>query len=205
MEKLSAILEISILLIVAFFIGFFTAWLYWRNKYREKVKEYDESLKNKDNIIAGKDTEITQLNRIIEEHERQDKEVSETNVPEELYVRIVKEMGEGVTVSNETGNFVVYNPKMEEMTGYSKEEANNNEEKIFLDTLYPDAHLREKVAKHISEIPADGESNNIKTLITTKDRKKVHALVTSTSVRYNDKSYYLSVYRDISERPKVEA
>jgi PAS domain S-box-containing protein len=126
-------------------------------------------------------------------------------VPEELYVRIVKEMGEGVTVSNDKGNFVVYNPKMEELTGYSKEEANNHDEKLFLDTLYPDVHLREKVANHINEIPVDGESNNIKTLITTKDRKKVHALVTSTSVRYKDKPYYLSVYRDISERPKVEA
>ncbi|MFP4059656.1 MAG: PAS domain S-box protein [Bacteroidales bacterium] len=212
MEKLNAILQISALLIVAFLIGFFTAWLYWRNKYRKKVSELENRLGefNDENNrlqreISQLREEIAGMNKQLEKAPSGPRQATMSELPEPLYMTIVKNMGEGVSVSDDNGYFLVFNPRLEEITGYSRDEANQFREKLFLDALYPDKKLREKVAEHISNIPENGDYTNIKTEITTKNKVRKPVLVSSTRVSYENKMYYLSAYRDVSEKPEVEA
>jgi PAS domain S-box-containing protein len=211
MEKLSAIAQISILLIVAGIIGFVTAWLYWRAKYRNKQRYDQQIIKGFETSNMDKEYKIEKLEKENEKLKgvarQMEKETAKNDrlVPDPLYVTIVKNMGEGVSVSDDEGNFLVFNPRLEQITGYKKEEANKHTEKLFLDKLYPDVQIRQKVTDHIDHIPQNGEYTNIKTVITTKQNGQVPMLVSSTSVDYDHKKYYLTVYRDISEKPEVEA
>ncbi len=212
MEKLSAILQISILLIVAFLIGIIMTWVYWRIKYRERSKEYDEKTKEQDRLRMELQQSLDQLNTdnqsLKDELEKEREKnilLMKEHIPSKLYTAIVKNMGEGVSVSDENGYFLVFNPKLEELTGYTRAEANENKDQIFLNTIYPDEALRKKVAEDIENIPEGSEHTNIKSTLTTKDNKKVPVLVTSTIVSYYGKKYYLSVFRDASEEPEVES
>lgn len=212
MEQLNAILQISILLIVSFLIGFVTSWLYWRAKYRKMKASYQEELQKKNNVITEQKHALEEMNvsnnnlqREVEKCRQELNEHWKEHVPEELYKKIVREMGEGISVSNEDGYFLVFNPKLEEITGYTREEANKHNEQLFLNAIYPDPNLRKQVAHDIDQIPENDDHNNIKTVITTKDKQKVPVLVTSTAVSFKNKKYYLTAYRDVSAKPKVEA
>lgn len=216
MEQLSAIFQISILLIVAFLIGFGTAWLYWRSKYRKMKAAYEKELSDRKDLTNKQRHTIDKLNEEIRKHEKEilalknkSRQMVKTKekdyIPVELYDLIIKDVGEGISVSDEDGYFIVFNPRLEEITGYTKEEANKHNEKLFLDTLYPDVELREKVADHIDHVPENDDHTNIKTVITTKDKKEIPVLVSSTMVTYNNKKYFLTAYRDVSVQPEVEA
>ncbi|MFW5819823.1 MAG: PAS domain S-box protein [Bacteroidota bacterium] len=212
MEKLSAIFQISILLIVAFLIGIVMTWVYWRIKYRKLKDETEEKAREQERLRMELQQSIDRVNTENQELKEQLEESREKNIllmkeyiPSKLYTAIVKNMGEGVSVSDENGFFLVYNPKLEQITGYTREEANEQKDKIFLKSIYPDEDLRQKVAEDIENIPEAKEHTNIKSTITTKDNKKVPVLVTSTVVSYYGKKYYLSVFRDVSKEPKVEA
>jgi len=212
METLSAIAQISILLIVAFLIGFVTAWLYWRKKYNKLMSEF-ETEKNRQNAVISKkqqvinkyEGEIKKLNDKLTKVEKTQSNANGQPVPEPLYHRIVRNMGEGVSVSDEEGRFLVFNPKLEEITGYSKEEANQHSEKLFLDELYPDEELRNQATQHIHNVPENDDHTNIKTVITNKEGQKVPVLVSSTMIKHNTDKFYLTAYRDVSEKPEVEA
>ncbi|MFW5645461.1 MAG: PAS domain S-box protein [Bacteroidota bacterium] len=212
MEKLSAVFQISILLIVAFLIGIVMTWVYWRIKYRKLKDETEEKAREQERLRMELQQSIDRVNTENQELKEQLEESREKNIllmkeyiPSKLYTAIVKNMGEGVSVSDENGFFLVYNPKLEQITGYTREEANEQKDKIFLKSIYPDEDLRQKVAEDIENIPEAKEHTNIKSTITTKDNKKVPVLVTSTVVSYYGKKYYLSVFRDVSKEPKVEA
>ncbi len=211
MEKLSAIFQISILLIVAFLIGIVMTWVYWRIKYRKLKDETEQKAKEQERLRMELQQSIDQLSTDNRELKEELEEVRDKNillmkeyVPSKLYTTIVKNMGEGVSVSDENGFFLVYNPKLEQITGFTREEANKHKDKIFLNSIYPDDDIRQKVAEDIENISEAQEHTNIKTTITTKDNKKVPVLVTSTVVSYYGKKYYLSVFRDVSEEPRVE-
>jgi PAS domain S-box-containing protein len=130
--------------------------------------------------------------------------LSKDNISEELYQKIVHDVGEGISVSDDNGYFLVFNPRLEEITGYTKIEANEHKNKLFLDKLYPDVELRAKVAEHIDQIPENHHYTNIKTLIKTKSGDDKPMLVSSTAITHKQKKYYLTAYRDVSEKPAVE-
>lgn len=211
MEKLSAVFQISILLIVAFLIGIVMTWVYWRIKYRKLKDETEQKAKDQEKLRMELQQSIDQINTDNQELKEQLEEVRDKNIllmkeyiPSKLYTTIVKNMGEGVSVSDENGFFLVYNPMLEQITGFTREEANKQKDKIFLQSIYPDDDIRQKVVEDIESISEAQEHTNIKTTITTKENKKVPVLVTSTVVSYYGKKYYLSVFRDVSEKPRVE-
>ncbi len=207
---MSAILQISLLLIVAGLIGFFTAWFYWRNKYRKMKASYMDELEKQRNVIAEKQKVTDHHKERVLKLERelatlQEKFHVNSSVPEEIYRAIVKNVGEGISVSDEEGNFVIFNPELEKITGYSQSEANANNEELFLTGLYPDPELRARVNEHIHQVPGNNGHTNIKTIITRKNQEKVPVLATSTKVALDGKEFYLTAYRDMSEKPTPEA
>ncbi len=67
--------------------------------------------------------------------EREHAEAEARNMARRLHT-VLETIGEGVSLSNESGEFDIFNPKMETLTGYTKTEANAADGFLWL--LYPD-------------------------------------------------------------------
>jgi diguanylate cyclase (GGDEF)-like protein/PAS domain S-box-containing protein len=117
-------------------------------------------------------------------------------------VILIETVNEGVTVSDYTGNFAIYNHKMEEITGYSGVEANNAEN--FLALLYPSVEARTRAIAGIEEISKRGQRRDIETTIRTKNGTLKTLLVSTSALEYQGKAWFLSAYRDISDRKRAE-
>lgn len=114
---------------------------------------------------------------------------------------VIDSVDEGITLSDYTGYFAIYNSKMEELTGYSQQEA--NQAKDFIEALYPDITQREKAYQEIGELIHGGKSNYTETIIRTKQGQLKNILVYTRLLKYHKKEYFLSVYQDITERKKA--
>lgn len=115
---------------------------------------------------------------------------------------LIELVGEGVTLSDETGYFEVFNDKAVEITGYTKEDANTCPD--FLSLLYPDPIEHDKAVAGISEIIATGDNRELETTIRTKAGQSKTLLVSTAQVIYQDREWFLSTYRDITERKQAE-
>lgn len=118
--------------------------------------------------------------------------------------KIIEAVGEGVTLSDHDGSFVIFNKRMEEITGYSINEANVSGD--FLRQIYPDENYRWEVVTNIEKfINTNSEqAYDIETKITTKQGASKTLLVSTTIIHYDNKKYFLSVYRDITKRKIAE-
>ena len=121
-------------------------------------------------------------------------------IPKEIYELLVEYGDEGISLSNHDGYFLVFNERLQELTGYSKEEANDTSEKIFLEKIYPDPVYRTQVGRQIADIPEDGSFNSIRTQITTKEGIHRGLDVSSTTFYHKGMKYYLSAYVDVAEK-----
>lgn len=234
MDKTTAWLEITIIVLVAFLIGFIISWLYWRwkrknelsaanvenvdtNNLENETKKYimelevlkteNEKLQkelsqakeelatavnvdNKDNCCAEKDELIvkcTELKKALEEKTRE----AEENFG--LYEKLFDLVDQGITMSNKEGDFIIYNKKMEELAGYTKDDANNAP--FFLACLYPDPADRDYTANDIDQLEENVASHFVDTAITNKNGEKVDLHVSSGVVKWNEKNYFLSAFK----------
>ncbi len=110
-------------------------------------------------------------------------------------------VGEGITFSDGGGYFEIFNSKMEEITGYTKEEANMSGN--FLALIYPDAQEYQRAVAGIQEISLQGGCRNVETTICAKNGETKTLLVSTSIVRYQQRNWLLSAYRDISERRRA--
>ena len=120
-------------------------------------------------------------------------------IPEDIYKLLVEYGDEGISLSNHDGYFLVFNDRLQELTEYSKAEANDTSERIFLEKIYPDPLYRTEVANQISQIPEDGSFNSLRTQITTKEGKRRQLDVSSTTFYHKGMKYYLSAYVEVKE------
>jgi len=115
---------------------------------------------------------------------------------------IIDTVEEGLTLSDETGYFEIFNAKMEQITGYSKQEANAT--RNFLGNLYPDAASRQQAIQGIELIKREGKGRETETSIRAKDGTLKTLLVSSSLLRDQARYWFLTAYRDITDRKKVE-
>ncbi|GAK53627.1 signal transduction histidine kinase [Candidatus Moduliflexus flocculans] len=115
---------------------------------------------------------------------------------------IIDTVEEGLTLSDETGYFEIFNTKMEQITGYSKQEANAI--RNFLGSLYPDAASRQQAIQGIELIKREGKGRETETTIRAKDGTLKTLLVSSSLLRDQVRYWFLTAYRDITDRKKVE-
>jgi diguanylate cyclase (GGDEF)-like protein/PAS domain S-box-containing protein len=115
---------------------------------------------------------------------------------------VIETVGEGITLSDPEGRFIIYNSKMEEMTGYSKEEAENSRD--FLRLLYPDPQAYFTALNGINQIGIKGGFQDVETKIVTKEGKPKFLLVSTSLMSYKNRNLFLSAYRDISYRVEAE-
>jgi PAS domain S-box-containing protein len=115
---------------------------------------------------------------------------------------IIDKIEDGITLSDTKGKFELFNSRMQEITGYTMEEANRSSN--FTTLLYPDVQEQKKALDTINETTKKGFSRNIETKIQAKDGTKKTLLVSTSLQNFDNRDMFLSVYRDITERKKAE-
>ena len=150
-------------------------------------------------VKEGKLTGIQGITRDITMRKKNEIELNKTTLRLQT---VINNVSDGITLSNEAGQFEIFNAKMEEITGYTKEEANTTP--FFLAYLYPDSANRLKVLEQLNELKNKGNQHNIETSIKTKNGSQKTLLVSSTITKYDNQEYYLSAYHDITERKNAQ-
>ncbi len=114
---------------------------------------------------------------------------------------VVETASEGIAVSNETGDFIIYNSRVQEITGYSQQEAQQPD---FLSRLYPDSSQAAQVRTAIQRVFEGQELYNQEWEITCKDGETRNVLMSARMLSYNGQRWLLSTVRDISDRRRAE-
>ena len=126
----------------------------------------------------------------------------------ELYQRIlnndivISRISEGITVSDANGHFEIFNVRMQEITGYSEEEANCA--KDFNELIHPEFKDRQNILNSLSEITKGTNCHEAETIMLAKDGSKKTLLVSTSLIRYKNQDMFLSVWRDITERKRLQ-
>ena len=126
----------------------------------------------------------------------------------ELYQRIlnndivISRISEGITVSDANGHFEIFNVRMQEITGYSEEEANCA--KDFNELIHPEFKDRQNILNSLSEITKGTNCHEAETIMLAKDGSKKTLLVSTSLIRYKNQDMFLSVWRDVTERKRLQ-
>ncbi|MCX5678037.1 MAG: PAS domain-containing sensor histidine kinase [Candidatus Omnitrophica bacterium] len=113
---------------------------------------------------------------------------------------VIERIDEGITLSDSKGHFVIFNSKIEEITGYKMEEA--NAQKDFLSLLHPGADERRKAFERLGEVAKKGRIYEAESTITAKDGTVKTLLISTSLIHHMGREMFLSVYRDISKYKK---
>jgi len=116
--------------------------------------------------------------------------------------KVLATIREGVTFSDKTGYFYVYNSAMEKLTGYSLEEANACSD--FISFIYPDPKDRQMTLQGIAELLEKRTNREIETIITTKSGQLKNVRISSSLISHEGHDLFLSVYFDITEHKRAE-
>jgi PAS domain S-box-containing protein len=111
-------------------------------------------------------------------------------------------VSEGITLSDETGFFEVFNPRMEELTGYLMKEANDASD--FNRFLYPSEDIYQQALGAQKQLLSTGQAQESETAIRTKSGETKILLVSSSLVPYKNHKMMLCVYRDITEHKRSD-
>jgi PAS domain S-box-containing protein len=115
---------------------------------------------------------------------------------------VLETVQSGITLSDERGYFIVYNTRMQQLTGYTKEEANASCD--FSTLLYPDGAAHKAAMDGLRELLEHKRTREIETTIHRKDGTQGTLLVSSSLFQYGEHTFFLSAYHDISERKRAE-
>ena len=121
---------------------------------------------------------------------------------ERRLLTIVNTVSEGISLSNERGLYEVFNPRMEELTGYSLKEANDNPD--FERVLSSTEDEYQRMLSIRRELWDAGTVRESELTIRTKSGEKKILLVSSSLVNYNNQKMILSGYRNITEHRRAE-
>ena len=147
----------------------------------------------------GKTVGIQAIARDVTERRRIEEELREN---QKRLNTVVDTVNEGITFSDEGGHFEVFNTTMEKLTGYSISEANAGD---FSKLIYPDAAARQQALDGLKELLEKREIYDAETTITTKSGELRTLLVTTKLLHANGRTMFLSAYRDITDRKRMEA
>jgi PAS domain S-box-containing protein len=114
---------------------------------------------------------------------------------------VITTVDEGITLSDAEGRFEIFNAKMEELTGFTKEEANTGE---FTKLLYPDPDEQQRGLDRLGEVVEKGFIQDVETTIRSKQGEQKTLLISTRIVNVKNKVMFLSAYRDITARKRSE-
>ncbi|RPI05133.1 MAG: PAS domain S-box protein, partial [Ignavibacteriae bacterium] len=137
--------------------------------------------------------------RDITEKKRIDERVADS---ERKLLAIVNTVNEGITLSDESGFFEVFNPRMTELTGYSLHEANDTPD--FSRLIASSVDEFQRLLDRQKQLWSEGRVQESEISIRTKTGEKKILLLSSSLIDYNNRKMALSAYRDITEHRKAE-
>jgi PAS domain S-box-containing protein len=123
------------------------------------------------------------------------------DVTRQLYA-VIETIGEGISVSDTSGYFNVFNSALGSITGYTLEEANNSGD--FTRLLYPDEESRSRALTGLEPIIRDGKAHDVETTIRCKDGTDKTVLISSAMITFKSEQMFLSAWKDITERKRSE-
>ncbi len=109
---------------------------------------------------------------------------------------------EGIVFSDEWGHFEVFNPEMENLTGYTMQEANASGD--FTNLLFPNPFDRQTALERLKLLDYLGATCESETTIHTKSGELKDVLVTTSLVSLRSRKMFLSAYHDITQRKRNE-
>ncbi|GBO56500.1 diguanylate cyclase/phosphodiesterasewith PAS/PAC sensor [Pseudanabaena sp. lw0831] len=121
---------------------------------------------------------------------------------EERLRTVLTSIKEGITFSDDSGYFSIFNAGMESLTGYTLAEANASQD--FANFLYPDRSEHDKALQRLQQLHETGQAMTVETRLCHRDGTFKDVLVSTRLIAYKGKRMYLSSYYDITERKKVE-
>lgn len=121
---------------------------------------------------------------------------------EERLRTVLTSIKEGITFSDDSGYFSIFNAGMENLTGYTSAEANLSHD--FTNFLYPDRTEHDRALARLQQLQATGQTLTVETRLCHRDGTIKDVLVSTRLMVYKGKRMYLSSYYDITERKKVE-
>lgn len=140
------------------------------------------------------------ISRDITELENARGQIQERN---RLLDTVIESVDEGISLSNYSGHFEIFNKKLERITGYSREEANSASN--FIDCIYHDEKEKAKVYRMLESLKKSKGSNSDETVIVTKHGQTRQLSVFTIIISLSGQEYFLSVYQDITDRKNAEA
>jgi PAS domain S-box-containing protein len=127
---------------------------------------------------------------------------SDLNTNRSQLQAILDSVNDGVTLCDVTGYFEIFNARMEELTGYSKKEANQHMD--FQLVLYPDPKHYHQAIMRMASITASGDPQSGITTIRTKEGTEKTLNVYTSRVECGQQEWLLSTYQDITEYRKLK-
>lgn len=114
---------------------------------------------------------------------------------------VIDTVGEGITLSDETGFFQIFNRSMERITGYSHTEANAGDFSLL---LYPKPADRQHALDGLKDLLEHKETREVESTIRTKSGEERTVLTSTRLLEMNGNNMFLSAYRDISLRKTTQ-
>lgn len=114
---------------------------------------------------------------------------------------VIDTIGDGITLSDSSGRFSIYNRQMEQITGYSMDEANSCDS--FMRLLYPDPADQREVLNELALLIKLGENRNVETSITTKGGGRRTLSISSVVLELEGKKQFLTAWHDITSRKQL--
>lgn len=161
---------------------------FWNDLYIAPVFNDNGELTNYIGIQTDITDQVKSTQRLLESEER--------------LRTVLTSIKEGITFSDDSGYFSIFNAGMENLTGYTFAEANASHD--FTTFLYPDRAEHDKALQRLQYLQDTGQAMTVETRICHRDGTFKDVLVSTRLMTYKGKRMYLSSYYDISERKKVE-
>jgi len=114
---------------------------------------------------------------------------------------VIDNISIGLSLSDKSGRFEIFNPGLQKIIGYTMEEINKQGLAVL---IYSDLEDRRKAISRLSEITAEKGIYNIETMIKAKDGSEKILLVSTSLINYKGSDMFLSIWRDITENKRLE-
>ena len=145
---------------------------------------------------VGEPVKMTGTIQDITERKKAERSLSES---EEKYRALMDNAGEGILLADLDGNHLEANKKMVDLLGYPLEELLNLHSMQLVHPEYQD-----KFQQSFKDLLASGSGALNNALILRNDGKPVPVDISTTLVRYAGKTLIQGIFRDVSERRKME-